>query len=78
MVVKLNFFLHGALKIWEQFPVSRILNELTFLNAPSHLYKRVCPFVRPSVPSYFQTRTRRILCRVFGLVLLNYGIIFFT
>ena len=25
--------------------------------------------VRPSVPSYFQTRTRRILCRVSGLVL---------
>ena len=44
-----------------------------FLDAPSHLYKRVCPSVRssvrPSVPSYFQTRTRRILCHVSGLVL---------
>ena len=44
-----------------------------FLDAPSHLYKRVCPSVRrsvgPSVPRYFQTRTRRILCRVSGLVL---------
>ena len=52
----------------------------TFLGAPSHLYKRVCPSVRPSVrrsvsrsvrrsiPRYFQTRTRRILCRVSGLV----------
>ena len=42
------------------------------LDAPSHLYKRVCPSVRPSVgpsvPRYFQTRTRRILCRVSGLV----------
>ena len=43
-----------------------------FLDAPSHLYKRSCPSVRrsvrrsvgPSVPRYFQTRTRRILCRV--------------
>ena len=48
-----------------------------FLDAPSHLYKRVCPYVRPSVrrsvgpsvPRYFQTRTRRILCRVSGLVI---------
>ena len=47
-----------------------------FLDAPSHLYKRVCPSVRssvgpsvrPSVPCYFQTRTRRVLCRVSGLV----------
>ena len=47
-----------------------------FLDAPSHLYMRVCPSVRPSVgpsvgpsvPRYFQTRTRRILCRVSGLV----------
>ena len=47
-----------------------------FLDAPSHLYKRVCPSVGPSVrpsvgpsvPRYFQTRTRRILCRVSGLV----------
>ena len=32
-----------------------------FLDAPSHLYKRLCPSigpsVGPSVPSYFQTRT---------------------
>ena len=43
-----------------------------FLDAPSNLYKRVCPSVRrsvgPSVPRYFQTRTRCILCRVSGLV----------
>ena len=51
-----------------------------FLDAPSHLYSRLCPSVRrsvrpsvgppvrPSVPCYFQTRTRRILCRVSGLV----------
>ena len=30
----------------------------------------VRPSLRPSVPSYFQTRTRRILCRVSGLVFL--------
>ena len=29
----------------------------------------VRPSVHPSIPSYFQTRTRRILCRVSGLVL---------
>ena len=38
----------------------------------SHLYKRVCPSVHPSVgPSVHnasQMRARRILCRVFGLV----------
>ena len=51
-----------------------------FLDAPSHLFKRMCPSVRPSarrsvgpsvrpsVPCHFQTRTRRILCRVSGLV----------
>ena len=37
------------------------------------LWGRVRPSVRrsvrPSVPCYFQTRTRRILCRVSGLVL---------
>ena len=52
-----------------------------FLDAPSHLYKRVCPSVRRSVgpsvrlsvPCYFQTRTRRILCRVSGLVHDNWG-----
>ena len=46
---------------------------LMFLDAPSHLYKRLCPSVRPSVgpsvPSYFPMRTRRILCRVSGLVI---------
>ena len=30
--------------------------------------RSVRPSVGPSVPSYFQTRTRRILCRVSGLV----------
>ena len=58
---------------------------ILFLDAPSHLYKRVCPSVlpsvrpsvRPSVPSYFQTRTRRILCRVSGLVLLTFALLFF-
>ena len=52
-----------------------------FLDAPSHLYKRLCPSVRPSVgpsvrrsvcPVLFlkvkRTHTRRILCRVSGLV----------
>ena len=38
-----------------------------FLDASSNLYKRS---VRPSVPSCFQTRTRRILYRVSGLVIL--------
>ena len=46
---------------------------LCFLDAPSHLFKRVCPSVRrsvgPSVPRYFQTPARRIWCRVSGLVL---------
>ena len=54
-----------------------------FLDAPSHLYKRSCPSVRRSVrpsvrrsvrPVLFSkmknTYTRRILCRVSGLVLL--------
>ena len=46
----------------------------TFLDAPSHLYKRVCPSVRPSVCPYVRPltlrkmRVRRILCRVSGLV----------
>ena len=52
------------------------VQNLLFLDAPSHLYKRVCPSVRPSVgpsvgpsvPRYFQTRFRRIFCRVSGLV----------
>ena len=56
-----------------------------FLDAPSHLYKRLCPSVRQSIrprsvrpsvrpsvrlsiPNYFRTRTRRILCRASGLV----------
>ena len=48
-----------------------------FLDAPSHFYKRSCPSVRwsvgPSVgPVLFskmkKTHTRRILCRVSGLV----------
>ena len=49
---------------------------LFFLDAPSHLYMRSCPSVRPSVrrsirrsvPCYFRRHTRRILCRVSGLV----------
>ena len=54
---------------------------MCFLDAPSHLYKRVCPSVGPSVrrsvrrmvrPQLFskvkRTHTRRILCRVSGLV----------
>ena len=40
---------------------------------------RVCPSVRPSVgpsiPRYFQTRTRRILCRVSGLVSVLFSIV---
>ena len=53
-----------------------------FLDAPSHLYMRSCPSVDPSVrpsvrpsvgPALFSkvkiTHTRRILCRVSGLVL---------
>ena len=49
-----------------------------FLDAPSHLYKRSCPSVRRSVgpsvgPVLFSkvkiTHTRRILCRVSGLVI---------
>ena len=32
----------------------------------------VPPSVGPSVPRYFQTRTRRILCRVSGLVVTNF------
>ena len=51
-----------------------------FLDAPSHLYMRSCPSVRRSVrrsvcPMLFSkvksTHTRRILCRVSGLVSLN-------
>ena len=43
-----------------------------FLDAPSHLYKRSCPSVGPSVdPALFSkvksTHIRRILCRVSGL-----------
>ena len=47
---------------------------LLFTCAVASLYEVVSvgpsvgPSVRPSVPCYFQTRTRRILCRVFGLV----------
>ena len=41
----------------------------SFLDVPSHLYKRVCPSVRPSVRNaFFQMTARRILRRVFGLV----------
>ena len=49
----------------------------SFLDAPSHLYMRLCPSVRRSVrrsvcPVLFsrvkRTHTRRILCRVSGLV----------
>jgi len=48
------------------------------LDAPSHLCKRVCPFVCPSVHNAFsQTTARRILCRVFGLVF-TFSIIFFV
>ena len=41
-----------------------------FRCAVASLYEVVSvrPSVRPSVPCYFQTRTRRILCRVSGLV----------
>ena len=49
-----------------------------FLDAPSHLYMRSCPSVGPSVrPVLFSkvksTHTRRILCRVSGLVLSRHG-----
>ena len=53
------------------------LSSLLFRCAVASLYEVVSvrPLVRPSVrrsvPSYFQTRTRRILCRVSGLVLLT-------
>ena len=48
----------------------------SFLDAPSHLQKRVCPSVRPyvrvSVRQHYEkcgiSRARRILCRVSGLV----------
>ena len=46
-----------------------------FLDAPSHLYTRVCPFVRPFIrPSVRRSGTpsRRILCRVFGLVFFSH------
>ena len=51
-----------------------------FLDAPSHLYKWVCPSVSPSLrlsicPMLFSkvksTHTRRILCRVSGLVFME-------
>ena len=47
-----------------------------FLDAPSHLYKRLCLSVRPCVCTVLflkvkSTHTRRILCRVSGLVLLS-------
>ena len=48
-------------------------NHTDFLYSPPYLYKRVCPSVCPSVrPVLFSkvksTHTRRILCRVSGLV----------
>ena len=55
----------------------------SFLDAPSHLYKRLCPSVRRSVrPSVRMSRvfskvkrthSRRILCRVSGLVRCSFG-----
>ena len=48
-----------------------------FLDAPSHLYKKSCPSVGPSVRPFVgtvlfskvkSTHTRRVLCRVSGLV----------
>ena len=62
------------MKRGSQFRLS--LRNCTFLDATTHLYKRSCPSVRPSVrrsvrpsvPCYFQTCTRRILFRVSGLV----------
>ena len=59
-------------------PSSSTTSSPTFLDAPSHLYMRSCPSVRRSVrpsvgPALFSkvksTHTRRILCRVFGLVM---------
>ena len=46
------------------FSVNRYLPAI-FLNAPSQLYKRVCPSVHYA---FSRTRARRILCRVSGLV----------
>ena len=67
-----------AVQIQSAVPAPSLDQITPFLDAVSHLYKRVCPSVRPSVgpsvrrsvPRYFQTRTRRILCRVSGLVTL--------
>ena len=56
------------------------LASFPFLDATTHLYKRSCPSVRPSVGPYIRpvlfskvksTHTRRILCRVSGLVFLS-------
>ena len=64
------------------------IKKFVFLDAPSHLYTRLCPSVRRSVrrsvrlfvsPSVChllftkvkRTHTRRILCRVSGLVFLS-------
>ena len=53
---------------------------MRFLDAPSYLYKRLCPYVGLSIrrsvcPVLFlkvkKTHTRRILCRVSGLVKLK-------
>ena len=70
---KSYFFCSDTDEIWHE------PTESLFLDAPSHLYMRSCPSVGPSVgpsvrrsvPLFLKvksTHTRRILCRVSGLV----------
>ena len=51
------------------------VSEVVVLDAPSHLYKSLCPSVGPYVPCYFRrwkkSHTRRIFCRVSDLVFLT-------
>ena len=60
------FFLSSCLSFSSGRPSDRL-----FLDASLHLYKRVCPFVRPSVrPERLLSKVaRRIWCRVSGLVI---------
>ena len=65
-----NLFQYNAIRRY------RNVMPFSFLDAPSHLCMRLCPSVRPSVclvlfSKVKRTHTRRNLCRVSGLVLVN-------